>query len=58
LTGQEIGRSGFRIARDQPAINDTFDDLLKAALRWRPDRIILGEVRGTEANHIFVHIGD
>ena len=27
----------------------TFDQLLKAALRHRPDRIILGEVRGTEA---------
>ncbi len=27
----------------------TFDDLLKAALRHRPDRIILGEIRGAEA---------
>jgi pilus assembly protein CpaF len=27
----------------------SFDKLLRSALRWRPDRIIMGEVRGIEA---------
>jgi pilus assembly protein CpaF len=36
-----------RAQRDLPAV--TIRDLLKATLRHRPDRIILGEVRGGEA---------
>ncbi len=40
---------GFECQADTFKQPVTFDDLLKASLRCRPDRIILGEVRGTEA---------
>ena len=40
----------FEARREQPGLPEiTIRDLLKATLRHRPDRIILGEVRGGEA---------
>src|SRR5258707_13489415 len=39
---------------DLPAI--TIRDLLKASIRHRPDRLILGEIRGSEANDLFIFL--
>ena len=44
-------RSHFGIATDSADI--TLFDLLKASLRQRPDYIIVGEIRGTEAYTLF-----
>src|SRR6185312_2010265 len=48
LTAKNLFR--FEARRSQPGIRAiTIRDLLKASLRHRPDRIIVGEIRGGEA---------
>jgi flagellar protein FlaI len=47
-----VVRSGFKVD-DKNSSNITLFDLLKAAMRQRPDYIIVGEVRGEEAYTLF-----
>jgi len=51
------GRQNWIQMESKPKIHEskevTMDDLLKNALRMRPDRIIVGEVRGVEAQTLF-----
>lgn len=46
---QQPNLVSFECQTDTFKTSITFDDLLKSALLWRPDRIILGEVRSVEA---------
>src|SRR5882757_5503192 len=49
LVRMESRRSQPKLGTDDPMKAVTIADLVVASLRYRPDRIILGEVRGGEA---------
>lgn len=58
----DLGERGNLVAMEaKPKTKDvdavTMDDLLKNALRMRPDRLMIGEVRGPEAETLFVAMG-
>lgn len=50
---QSVSRSGFGGVGDQKHGEITMFDLLRAAVRQRPDFVIVGEVRGEEAYTLF-----
>ena len=45
---QELALDGFNVVHLRTALNVTLADLLQHAMRKRPDRIVVGEVRGAE----------
>jgi flagellar protein FlaI len=50
---QGVTRTGFGISNNSEHGEITLFDLLKASLRQRPDYILVGEIRGAEANTLF-----
>ena len=46
---QELSLDGFNVVHLRTALGVTLADLLQHAMRKRPDRIVVGEVRGPEA---------
>ena len=46
---QELSLNGFNIVHLRTSLNVSLADLLQHAMRKRPDRIVVGEVRGPEA---------